>query len=481
MKLLAAIRVAMTPYGEARSNLLSRKTSPPIINLPGDLAYRFKVQSENCASKVPVQDFVQEVKQQARNVLLSCMDDLAAEYAEDESYPSCIEDEELGYLACYVVAIPSSGVLRPLATIPVRRGGRKGRRHMQEESQGGDPRHNLEQRLEQGGAVLWTLNNALDFVNRDFTTPDEATISQLSTTAGNGVALDFHVAVWRRPFYLKGMYTKTRRDVSQTPFHVVDEGKRRKLGATSVEEEITPAIVRACHGISSLNNGSSKLLFGMAKFHASGREDMDVRMLLPEVGVAEDQAKAMITGRPFVYEIFDAFRLPSRKALETIVNEINNFTAQDSAPHPRSYGRNPSGVGIAADLSFAPSASFKRLQEETEDKVKHYGCLCWSEKSVPSTNEELLRQLGTFPLELHQKTPIRVLHRRANTVRTRHVLSCRAQRMDDHHFRLNISTSAGTYVKEFVHGDLGRTVPSVSTLLDCNTDILELDCEGIQY
>jgi tRNA pseudouridine(54/55) synthase len=474
----------MTPYGEARSNLLSRKTSPPIISLPGDLAYRFKVQSENFASKVSVQDFVQEVKQQAKTVLLSCMDDLAAEHTNDESYPSCIEDEELGYMACYVVATPSSGVHRPIDMIPGQRGSRKGRRrNMQEESQGGDPRHNLEQRLEQSGAVLWTLNNALDFVNRDFTTPDEATISQLSTTAGNGVALDFHVAVWRRPFYLKGMYTKTRRDVSQTPFHVVDEGKRRKLGATSVEEEITPAIVRACHGISSLNNGSSsdKLVFGMAKFHASGREDMDVRMLLPEVGVAEDQAEAKITGRPFVYEIFDAFRLPSRKSLETIVTEINNFTTQDSVPHPRSYGRNPMGVGIAADLMFAPSASFKRLQEETEDKVKHYGCLCWSEKSVPSTNEELLRRLGTFPLELNQKTPLRVLHRRANTIRTRNVMSCRAHRIDDHHFRLQISTSAGTYVKEFVHGDLGRTVPSVSTLLDCNTDILELDCEGIQY
>lgn len=36
-------------------------------------------------------------------------------------------------------------------------------------------------------------------------------------------------------------------------------------------------------------------------------------------------------------------------------------------------------------------------------------------------------------------------------------------------------------VKEFVHGDLGRTIPSVASILGGKTDILELDCEGIQW
>lgn len=35
--------------------------------------------------------------------------------------------------------------------------------------------------------------------------------------------------------------------------------------------------------------------------------------------------------------------------------------------------------------------------------------------------------------------------------------------------------SAGTYIKEFVHGDLGRTVPSIGSLLDSEADILQLD------
>ena len=33
------------------------------------------------------------------------------------------------------------------------------------------------------------------------------------------------------------------------------------------------------------------------------------------------------------------------------------------------------------------------------------------------------------------------------------------------------------YVKEFVHGDFGRTKPSLGTLLHMETDILELDVE----
>ena len=35
--------------------------------------------------------------------------------------------------------------------------------------------------------------------------------------------------------------------------------------------------------------------------------------------------------------------------------------------------------------------------------------------------------------------------------------------------------SAGTYIKEFVHGDLGRTVPSIGSLLESEADILQLD------
>jgi tRNA pseudouridine synthase 10 len=85
-----------------------------------------------------------------------------------------------------------------------------------------------------------------------------------------------------------------------------------------------------------------------------------------------------------------------------------------------------------------------------------------------------------FPLTIQQRTPLRVLHRRTNSIRERNVLYARATKIDDHHFRLELSTQAGTYVKEFIYGDFGRTIPSVSSLMGCKTNLLKLDCEGIE-
>ena len=39
--------------------------------------------------------------------------------------------------------------------------------------------------------------------------------------------------------------------------------------------------------------------------------------------------------------------------------------------------------------------------------------------------------------------------------------------------------SAGTYIKEFVHGDLGRTIPNVGQLLETEADILQLDVTNV--
>jgi tRNA pseudouridine synthase 10 len=503
-KLSEAIRVAAEPYGFHKNghNRFSRHVSPPNIILPGDIAYRFQrimmmtkssSSSDNNDSNLNhmhddakhIGNFCQEVKKHARNILNRCIDELEEQQQQQqqsdmiEPYPSCMETEELGYLAVHVIVMPSVDTIRSEHFLELmlkqKRNSKQGRRrNIHDNSQGGDPRLNLECRI--ADRMVWTLNQAGEQLGEWRSQGKTINDREEDLTPGS---FEIHVAIWRRPFYLRGMYTKTRRDVSQTPFFVADDGKKRKLGITSLEEEITPSIVKACVGISTLNNNPNQkhVVFGMAKFHASGREDMDVRMLLPD---QPESSGLPITGRPFVYEIIDAYRVPSLKALQQIVREVNHFTNDDDEPDQRSYGRNPMGVGISNDLRFVSSVAYKKLQEETESKVKYYGCLCWSENPLPATDEIISKRLGSFPLEIHQRTPIRVLHRRANAIRIRHVLSCRANRIDDHYFRLHLSTSAGTYVKEFVHGDLGRTVPNIGTLLGCSTDILELDCEGIQ-
>lgn len=39
---------------------------------------------------------------------------------------------------------------------------------------------------------------------------------------------------------------------------------------------------------------------------------------------------------------------------------------------------------------------------------------------------------------------------------------------------------AGTYIKEFVHGDLGRTHPSIGSILGCRAEILQLDVTDVK-
>ena len=44
---------------------------------------------------------------------------------------------------------------------------------------------------------------------------------------------------------------------------------------------------------------------------------------------------------------------------------------------------------------------------------------------------------------------------------------------------LHVIASAGTYIKELVHGDLGRTTPSIGEILKTEADILQLDVANV--
>lgn len=44
---------------------------------------------------------------------------------------------------------------------------------------------------------------------------------------------------------------------------------------------------------------------------------------------------------------------------------------------------------------------------------------------------------------------------------------------------LHLNTQAGTYVKEFVHGDFGRTTPSIGDIIGSEVDIIALDVTAI--
>ena len=96
-------------------------------------------------------------------------------------------------------------------------------------------------------------------------------------------------------------------------------------------------------------------------------------------------------------------------------------------------------------------------------------------------------------------------YRRSKALRARSVLAMKASIVNRRFLKLTLTTQAGTYVhrslffqhtgrqthapgqpcwscryvKEFVHGDLGRTRPNVGSLLGCTADILQLDVEEV--
>ncbi len=78
-----------------------------------------------------------------------------------------------------------------------------------------------------------------------------------------------------------------------------------------------------------------------------------------------------------------------------------------------------------------------------------------------------------------QKTPIRVLHRRTSMVREKVLYQLSTEYINAHWFFLDLVSSSGTYIKEFVHGDRGRTVPNVAQILKTNTQIIQLDVTGV--
>jgi len=122
-----------------------------------------------------------------------------------------------------------------------------------------------------------------------------------------------------------------------------------------------------------------------------------------------------------------------------------------------------------------------KLKQGEEDKQKSYIAVCWSRDEI--TDQQIAKLAAINDLTLQQKTPIRVLHRRPLATRERTIYNMSAQLInpsDRCHFLLFLKTQAGTYIKEFVHGDFGRTMPSLGNLLNTVCDILQLDVLAVE-
>ncbi|CAN8070073.1 unnamed protein product, partial [Agarophyton chilense] len=244
-------------------------------------------------------------------------------------------------------------------------------------------------------------------------------------------AVAVSVRVLTDPILLAARYVKLSRALSQTPWHVASPR------ATESVQAVVERAVRA------------ELPFQSATFTAGGREDVDVRMLHH--------------GRPFVLQLRGAHVVPS------LVNADALRRVQHALKH---------SVRLC-ELRVAPREYAAEMRAFETSKRKHYRCVVYVARALDHNAFNALRMRH---VSLLQRTPLRVLHRRSHAVRTRVVYHCCVARvLNDHFVVLDVVTQAGTYVKEFVHGDHGRTRPSVAERLRCFADIVQLDVTHISH
>ena len=186
-------------------------------------------------------------------------------------------------------------------------------------------------------------------------------------------------------------------------------------------------------------------------FSSAGREDIDVRMLG--------------NGRPFLLEIHNP-KLPyiTNSQLAEVETQVNETTL----------------VQIR-DLQTIEKEECNRLKEGEEHKKKTYRCVVCVSEELNEEKVKILDSLKEKQLQLQQETPIRVLHRRTLSTRPKMIYKFDYQIINPNFLLVDLETQAGTYIKEFIHGDFGRTNPNLGSLLGCEADILQLDVLSIVF
>jgi tRNA pseudouridine synthase 10 len=239
------------------------------------------------------------------------------------------------------------------------------------------------------------------------------------------------------PLFILGRYKKLLRGIPQSKWFCSDcwgKGCKKcnwtgKMYLESVQEIIEKPFLDETGGVK-------------ASFHASGREDIDARMLG--------------NGRPFVIEIArPKRRYVDFKKMEEVVN---------------AYGK---GKVEVSNLRLANKDIVRKLKRG-ESAQKEYLVLMEFENKITAKDLHLLEENLTNAM-IKQKTPIRVLHRRADLTREKYIYEVNVKKLSPNKAEMKIRCQGGLYVKELVTGDEGRTVPSISEILRNKAKPVKLD------
>lgn len=237
------------------------------------------------------------------------------------------------------------------------------------------------------------------------------------------------------PLYVEGKYNKFKRGIPQTKWPCTKCKGRGcdvcnftgKQYPESVEELISEHFLKLTKGRE-------------AKFHGAGREDIDVLMLG--------------SGRPFVLEIKEPkIRNLNLAKIEEKINKINE------------------GKTAYHNLHVCERRRKAEIKQSSPDTYKVYKALVKCDEAFDKDKLEELIKLD----EIHQQTPLRVLRRRADKVRIKHVLDLSYEIIDEKTFSMQIKTEGGLYIKELISGDDGRSHPNVGEILGVNAICEQLD------
>lgn len=234
-----------------------------------------------------------------------------------------------------------------------------------------------------------------------------------------------------------GTYNKYSRELPQTEWHCrhcrgsgCDECNwTGKNYPTSVQEIIQEPFIRETKAIE-------------AAFHGGGREDVDARCL---------------GKREFVIELKEP--LNRDLDVEKLAEEVNESDSRIEIFDVRFAGHN----------------------EPAEIKEKHADKMYRAEiKLSEDVDKEELEKLKDCETEVEQRTPNRVEHRRADKIRRREVYTVIPEKKAEKKIELLVKAEAGTYIKELISSDEGRTEPSIAGKLGCDAECTALDVIDVE-
>ena len=240
-----------------------------------------------------------------------------------------------------------------------------------------------------------------------------------------------------KSIFIEGKYNKYDRTIPQTHWpcsKCKGRGCRLcnntgQLYPDSVQSLVAAPFMKATHSTENL-------------FHGMGREDIDAAMLG--------------SGRPFVLEL----RRPKVRdidldKMQMEINTVNKDRIRVSNFKLVSRSRVAELKNTVCDKSYRVDVS---VPEELSIESLKNGAQRLKEKLVK------------------QRTPTRVAHRRADLIRPRFVESVKVLSFEQGMVELEIKAQHGTYIRELVSGDMGRTVPSFSSLVDgaCKVEVLDV-------